>query len=147
MAHGQDARIEVHVGPAEREKLALPHPGRHSDRVEWTEPVASSRLKERDRLFRGERPELVADLCRRVDQRGDIAQDPARLDCPTERDPQDGVPVSDGGGGEALTGELRDHPLDVLRLQLRQLEMPDARRDVAPDRLSSRPSRWSSCRA
>jgi hypothetical protein len=75
--------VEIDVGPAQPEQLALAHAGGDRQDVERLQPVAVHGLQEGSCLVGGENAELVAGPSRWGDQFGDVAWDQA---------PSDGVP-------------------------------------------------------
>jgi hypothetical protein len=73
LAHkAKRAGLEVDIGPAQSEQLALPHPGGDRQDVEGLQPVAVDGSEEGAGLVSREDPEVVASLAH---YRGSVVED------------------------------------------------------------------------
>ncbi|HZD71955.1 MAG TPA: hypothetical protein VFA45_24480 [Actinomycetes bacterium] len=132
----QRALVEVDVGPAEAEQLALPHPGRQGDDVERLEPIALDGLQEPPRLLWREGDELVVGLDRGRHQVGDVARREALTMRVLERVMQDPVKLEDRGRGEPCLDPPRVEPCEVRWFELGEPQLADVRVGVEPEQLS-----------
>jgi len=134
MADGECPGVEVHVLPAEGEKLALSHAGRHGHGVEHPQPILADRVEQGVDLFAAERSRLAPSLRGRVDQRRHVARHLAHLEGATEGDAEHGVDVADGGWAEpALRGEAGQHALHVGGVEAGKREAAELGLEVGLD--------------
>jgi hypothetical protein len=137
MAHCQRAGLEIDVGPAEREQLALTQPGGDRYRVQRAEAIVCCPGNQGARLVGRQRVLLDAIIGRYVlDEGRNVPQHLALLECATKGDAEDRVDVPDGGRGQGTASRRRrlpmpDHPRNVGRLELRERDPANDGNDIA----------------
>ena len=111
------ARVQVHVFPAEPERLGLPDAHRERDRPARAVAAVRGGRKDAVRLFTGQRLDISLFAGRRVDEQGNVVAGLAAFPGDLQGAGQDPVDLQDGVRLELLPGEPGVEGVQVLGLE------------------------------